>query len=93
MEKMSMAKQAETRAMLYEKALGSLAVAGFKTETIKGGALIDLGNGYFRSGNRHHQKMLDRPPFLFANNRSSGKHERQQGEIADNLYHAHLPDG
>ena len=47
MEKMSMAKQAETRAMLYEKALNPLAVAGFKTETIKGGALIDLGEGQF----------------------------------------------
>ena len=47
MEKMSMAKQAETRATLYEKALSSLAVAGYKTETIKGGSLIDLGDGYF----------------------------------------------
>lgn len=47
MEKMSMAKSAEVRATLYEKALNSLAVAGYNTETIKGGALIDLGDGYY----------------------------------------------
>ena len=47
MEKMSMAKQAETRAILYEKALSSLATAGYQTETIKGGALISLGDGYY----------------------------------------------
>ena len=47
MEKMSMAKQAEVRKELYEKALSSLAVAGYPTETIKGGALIDLGDGQY----------------------------------------------
>lgn len=47
MEKMGTKLQAETRANLYEVALKGVANAGFETETIKGGALIHLPDGYF----------------------------------------------
>lgn len=51
MEKMSIAKATETRATLYETALRAISVAGYPTETIKGGALISLGDGQYAKMN------------------------------------------
>lgn len=47
MEKLTVKESAEIRAGLYDVTLGALDNAGFPTETIKGGALIHLANGYF----------------------------------------------
>lgn len=47
MEKLTVKESAEIRSNLYEIALSSLDENGFATETIKGGALIHLPNGYF----------------------------------------------
>lgn len=47
MEKMTVKESAETRATLYSTAISALEATGLKTEPIKGGVLIDLGNGYF----------------------------------------------
>lgn len=46
-EKMSAKEQVEVRANLYEIALTALGNAGYATETVKGGSLVDLGNGQF----------------------------------------------
>ena len=46
-EKMNVKAQAETRANLYDVALKGIANAGFETETIADGALVQLPDGYF----------------------------------------------
>ena len=47
MEKLTVKESAEIRSNLYEVTLSALDESGFVTETIKGGALIHLPNGYF----------------------------------------------
>ena len=47
MEKMTVKDSAETRANLYNTAIGAFEASGLTTEPFKGGVLIDLGNGYF----------------------------------------------
>ena len=47
MEKMTTQEAATTRAGLYATTRDALEAAGFPTESIKGGALIDLGNGQY----------------------------------------------
>lgn len=47
MEKMPVKVQAETRANLYRIVTDALESEKFPTQPIKGGRLIDLGNGYF----------------------------------------------
>lgn len=46
MEKMATKTQVETRANLYQTVLDALALNGITNEPIKGGSLLDLGNGY-----------------------------------------------
>lgn len=46
-EKMSAKGQVEVRANLYGIVLAALGNAGYATETVKGGSLIDLGEGQF----------------------------------------------
>ena len=47
MEKMSIKKQTEVRANVYEVIASALANAGYSSEMITEGRLIDLGDGYF----------------------------------------------
>ena len=47
LEKMAVKAQAETRANLYRIVTDALEVEKFPTQPIKGGRLIDLGNGYY----------------------------------------------
>lgn len=47
MEKMSTATQVETRSTIYAIIANALDQAGYSSEAIKGGRLIDLGEGYF----------------------------------------------
>lgn len=47
MEKMGTVEQVATRKNLYELISATLEQNGMSTETIKGGRLIDLGNGYY----------------------------------------------
>ena len=47
MEKMNVKDQASTRANLYMMVSEVLEQNGMATQPIKGGRLIDLGNGYF----------------------------------------------
>lgn len=44
---MNVKQATETRASLYGIACNALNQNGMPTESIRGGALIDLGNGYF----------------------------------------------
>lgn len=47
MEKLSVKEATATRVELYGIATAALDAQGFVTEPIKGGSLVDLGNGYF----------------------------------------------
>ena len=47
MDKMNVKQAPEVRATLYSLTCAALSQNGMPTESIKGGALIDLGDGYF----------------------------------------------
>ena len=47
MEKMNMKAQVTTRKELYDIVIKALGAEGYSTEPIKGGILIDLGEGYY----------------------------------------------
>lgn len=51
MEKMKVKEATKVRAELYDIAIGALEGAGYSVETIKGGALITLPDGYFSKMN------------------------------------------
>lgn len=47
MEKMPTTQQAEVRKNVYGLIVETLNMNGFNTEPVKGGVLVDLGEGYF----------------------------------------------
>lgn len=47
MEKMNVKAQTEVRSTLYGEAIKGINELGYETETIKGGTLIHLPDGYF----------------------------------------------
>ena len=47
MEKMPVAQQTEIRKNVYGLIVDTLNQSGFTTEPVKGGVLVDLGEGYF----------------------------------------------
>ena len=47
MEKMSVKDSATKRSEIYNIVASALADAGYESEAIKGGRLVDLGEGYF----------------------------------------------
>lgn len=47
LEKMNVKEAAEVRANLYDTVLTELDARGMSNQPVKGGALVDLGTGYF----------------------------------------------